>query len=284
MNLPTPSNDQSSQNVDLINIYDGEALLGTATSNGATWSFNARNLPPGLHTFTARTITGRSNEWRITVAEAAMNLVAPHVREATLVADNRERLDYYQVNDVIHCIVPDYNMKSGDTVKAYWVGRNITIGSPIQTVGSPPSLQPFPISKYEVIDVIGHHASLYYTVKRPPDTETFTSLTLLLTVEGHSFQVDAPTINDGHDNLRVKKQPQFNDVSTAGVRAIGADGDQWSADITPAFGSNPRLNFKIDPSWLARNRGKPAVFNCSVKANPGDPHYLFSQLLRVASV
>ncbi|MCF7537486.1 hypothetical protein [Pseudomonas petrae] len=284
MKLPTPSNAQSSRDMDMINIYDGEALLGTATSTGNTWSFTAQNLPLGLHTFTARSTTGRSNEWRITVTEEAMNLVVPHVREATSVADNRERLDYYQVNDDIHCIVPDYNMKIGDTVKMYWVGRTITIGSTLQTVGNSLSLQPFPISKYEVIDVIGHNASIYYTVKRPPSTETFTSLTLLLTVDGHSFQVNAPTLNAGHDNLRVQKQTQFNNSSTVGVRAVGAEGDEWSADDMPVFGSNPYLNFTIDPSWLMRNKGKPAIFNCSVRVNPADPHYLFSQLLRVASV
>lgn len=274
----------SSRDVEMINIYDGEALLGTATSNGNTWSFTAQNLPLGLHTITARSATMRSNEWRITVAEETMNLLAPHVREASQVGGNSERLDYYQVNDDIHCIVPDYTMRSGDTVKVYWVGRNITIASSPQTVANPPSLQPFPISKYEVIDAIGHNASLYYTVERPASTQTFTSLSLALAVEGHSFQVDAPTINSGHDNLRVQRQTQFNNNSTAGVRAIGAGGDEWSEDITPVFGNDPYLNFKLDPAWLARNRGKPAVFNCSVRVNPGDPHYLFSQLLRVPSV
>ncbi|MDC6381345.1 Ig-like domain-containing protein [Pseudomonas graminis] len=293
MNPSTIPVTQASRDVGTIGVYDGEVLLGTATTNGNTWSFTTQNLPLGLHTFTARSTTARSNEWRISITEEEMNLEAPHVREASLVASNRERLDYYEVNDDIHCMV-DYNnkfgdmlnMKPGDTVKAYWVGRNITIGSPIQTVGDTPSLQPFLISKYEVIDAIGHNASLYYTVKRPPSTETFTSLTLLLTVDGHSFQVDAPTINGAHDNLRVQKQPQFYSDTTASVRAIGAGGDEWSADITPTpvFGSNAYLNFKIDPSWLARNRGKPALFNCSIRLTPSDPHYLFSQLLRIASV
>lgn len=284
MNHSTTADFQQSANAELVDVYDGEALLGTAIVNGGNWTFAASNLSLGLHSFTAHSSRGSSAQWRITVAEEAMNLVAPHVREASTVGNNSERLDYYQVNDDIHCLVPDYHMKSGDAVTVHWVGRNVTIDSPTQTVESTPMLQPFPISKYEVIDVIGQNASIYYTVRRPTSTQTFTSLPLLFTVDGHAFQLDAPSINGAHDNLRVQKQTQFNKNSTAGVRAIGPEGDEWSVDVTPCFGSDTYLNFSIDPSWLARNRGKPAIFNCSVMLNPGDAHYLFSQLLRVPSV
>lgn len=284
MHHPTIADVQQSPNSELVDIYDGEALLGTAIVNGDSWTFAASNLSLGLHTFTAHSARGSSAQWGITVAEEAMNLVAPHVREASTVGNNSERLDYYQVNGDIHCLVPDYHMKSGDTVTVHWVGRNVTIDSPTQRVGSSPMLQPFPISKYEVIDVIGQNASIYYTVKRPTSAQTFTSLTLLLAVDGHAFQVNAPSINSAHDNLRLQKQTQFNNNSTAGVRAIGPEGDEWSAEITPCFGSDTYLNFSIDPSWLARNRGKPAIFNCSIMLSPGDPHYLFSQLLRVPSL
>lgn len=284
MEQSTPIIDQPPK-AETVDIYEGNNRLGAATLNGSHWSFIAENLSSEPHTFTAHFAGAESNKWTVTVTEGNLNLPAPHVNGATPGQANSERLDYYTINDDIQVVIPEYGIKLGDTVGVHWTGRGgITRFSEQTAVGNPPALQPFSISKYEVIDAILTNAFIYYTVKRTNDTQVYTSSTLILTVEGHPFPVNAPTINADHDNLRVLKQNEFNNGTTAGVRAVGPGGDEWSTDPTPAFGGNDYLNFKIDPSWLARNRGKSAIFNCSIRINPSDSHYIFSQLLRIPAV
>ncbi|MDH0747896.1 hypothetical protein N5D61_16290 [Pseudomonas sp. GD03842] len=268
-----------------IEVYDGSRSLGFATVSGNTWTLDLPQLPLGEHVFTARSGTLTSNNWKInmTAKDPVLNLTAPSVQEAHPVSGEKERLNYYDVNGDIHVAIPDYGMKTGDTVKLYWFGRSITLGSPIKVVGSPPSLPPFIISKYEVIDVIQANASLWYTVKRSPSDHTHESLSRELIVDGKGFTIDAPSINGSHNNLRVMRQSEFNDNTTAEVRAIGgdADSDIWSSN-TLTFGTAGYLNFSIDSNWLTRNRGKSVKFNCSLRIAPSDGNnYLFSQLLRV---
>jgi len=284
MKQPTPVIHQP-PTAETVDIYDDEKLLGAATIDGSHWSFTVDNLSPGLHAFTARSSGAKSNKWAVTVTESNLNLPVPHVNGATPGLPNSERLDYYTINDDIQVVIPDYGIKLGDSVGLYWTGRGgINLFSEQTAAENPPALLPFSISKYQVIDAILTTAVIYYTVKRKDEAQVHPSPTLILTVEGHTFPVNAPTINGAHDNLRVWKQNEFNNGTTAGVRAIGPDGDEWSADSTPAFGGNDYLNFEIDPSWLARNRGRSAIFNCSIRLNPSDPHYLFSQLLRIQAV
>jgi hypothetical protein len=276
-----------------VEVFDGTTSLGVATLNGSTWTLAVSKLSLGVHRLSARSATATSSQWTLTVTEKEeyMNLTPATVLEAHSITDNSQRIDYYlDVNnsglETIHVIVPDYNMKTGDSVKVKWLGRgNHEENSPTQTVGNPPSLQPFAISKYEVIDVIGFNASIGYSVKRPPSDTLHQSPVLRLAVEGHAGTIVAPTINADHNNLRVQKA-QFNSNSTAAVRCIGgnSDSDVWSSDDT-TFGSASYLNFSINNNWLARNRGRSVKFDWSVRVNPGDGHnYKFSQLLRIPSL
>jgi len=286
--MPSDQNTAASSTAATVEVFDNNRLVGTAAVTGNTWSLAVSPLSPGTHTFTAKSGTATSNAYALTVVDegSELNLTRPHVREAQPAQGDKERLNYYNVKGDIHVVIPAYGMKTNDTVKLYWFGRSVTLGSPIQTVGSPPSLQPYVISKYEVIDVIGANATIWYTVRRPPSSENLTSESLALIVDGHSYAINAPTINTGHDNLRALRLPQFNSDTTAAMRCIAgnADSDVWSSDEA-TFGSAAYLNFRIDPAWRARNLGKPVKFNCSIRVNPSDGHnYLFSQLLRIGSL
>jgi hypothetical protein len=213
-------------------------------------------------------------------AEPVVVFDAPQVREATFSAIDTQWLDYYEVNDDIHIIVPITQLAPNDTVKVFWVGRNTTIKSETLTVETSPEPLELVISKYEVIDVIGYATTdIYYTVKKQGISDTYTSNHLKLSVTGHSFTIKAPTINSSNNNLFVWRQDKFNDTTTARVRAIGVT--DWEVEHNQKFGAEKYLNFPIDPAWLAANRGHSVVFDYSLRLNTGDTRWLFSQLLRV---
>jgi len=213
-------------------------------------------------------------------AEPVVVFDAPQVREATFSAIDTQWLDYYEVNDDIHIIVPITQLAPNDTVKVFWIGRNTTIKSETLTVETSPEPLEFVISKYEVIDVIGYATTdIYYTVKKQGISDTYTSNHLKLSVTGHSFTIKAPTINSSNNNLFVWRQDKFNDTTTARVRAIGVT--DWEVEHNQKFGAEKYLNFPIDPAWLAANRGHSVVFDYSLRLNTGDTRWLFSQLLRV---
>ena len=282
MNIPathTSGTDQVS-----IELYDGDRYLGSASVTNGAWCFTTTvPLEPGSHSFFAKAGSTTSGGWDINVLEAdgGLDLPRPHVTEAASEGGDKERLDYYKVRNDIHVVIPDYGMRTGDTVKVYWFGRTITLGSEIQLVGSPPKLKPFVISQYEVIDVIRSNASIKYTVRRPPGEVDHQSATLELIVDGHTYEINAPSLRG--NNLRVLKESPFDDQSTAAVRCIAGkdDADIWSSESRD-FGRPGYLDFTIDPSWHSRNKGKPVKFNRSgrIKTSNGT-NYLFSRLLRI---
>lgn len=281
-----------------IEVYDGEVSLGLATVTGDTWELKPSTpLDLAVHVFHAKSGAAASNPHTVTVIDAddGLNLIRPHVREATTVSGDIERLNYYNVMGPIQIIVPDYNIEAGDTVQVIWEGqRKVSqtgeeeyarerVELQPRVLGTPPQLAPFIMSKYEVINVIGGDADIWYTVKRTASGTTHSSIKLKLTVDDHAFTLSAPTINSGHDNLRIWRQSQFNDLSTADIRGIAGDGelDLWLGK-SEAFGTRDYINFPIDPAWFTRNRGKPVKFNWSLRLKPEDgTSYYFSQLLRV---
>ncbi|HXR00906.1 MAG TPA: hypothetical protein VN798_10995 [Pseudomonas sp.] len=264
----------------VVEIWDGRNRLGVADVTGSSWTFTTSEpLSPGTYALTAASGAEFSRAWNITVAEQQLDLKHPSVLRAVSGPNNTATLNYYPANENAQVIVPDYNMKTDDTVMVHWEGRNdFKFNTQIQTVGSPPTLKPFVISKYEVIDVIGDRATIWYTVKRPPGNVTQTSEKLTLSVVGNEFPIEAPTINGGANNLRVKRQVQFNAETTAKVRGIGLT--EWTVESQP-FGAAEHLNFPIDPQWLAQNRGRDVLFNWSLRLTPSVGNaYRFSQLLR----
>jgi hypothetical protein len=264
-----------------IDIYDNDVWIGTADigSDGA-WDYPAGNLQRGEHQFTAKAGASTSNAWTINV-EASIDATAPFIEGVRPPINEKQTLDYYNINDDIHVVVPNHHMLSDDTVKVYWKGRSTTLGSEIQTVGSPPAPLKFKISKYEVIDVIGYNSTdVWYTLRRPSTGLEGESrhLQLSVTGSGQNFALNAPTVNGSKDNLRVWRQSQFDSTTTARVRAIGVT--EWESH-SQEFGTRDSLDFPIDAEWLKQNRGLSVVFNYSLRLRDDGGHFLFSQLLRI---
>lgn len=294
-----------------VEIFDGDNLIGTATVTGDSWTLDQPvTLALGEHVLTARSDSVASAPWRLAVVDedVGLTLGRPTVRGAHPEPGDQERLDYYaNANKDIEVIV-DYTMQQGDSVKLYWTGPSITLGSAIQIIeDDPPRLEPFVISKYEVIDAILRNAVIRYTVKRPPDTRTHESLALDLIVtgdsRGHTFDIPWPSLKSDRlaatrlpgfneakpslngSTLEVTRLPDFKDVSTVEARAIGQDEtDTWQSSAQ-MFGTNTSLVFEVDSNWLDRNRGKSVKFNYSLRLTPEQPrNYLYSRLLRIKSL
>lgn len=262
-----------------VNVFDNGLPLGTATvQTDGTWELPVQGLATGPHTFMALANDVISNSWMINVEQNnEMNLTAPHFKNATAAGNDREQINYYVNEGDGYVEIPAYGAQIGDTVRVSWVGRSITIESEIQTVTTPAVPLIFKISMYEVIDCIGANATIRYTVVRPPSTEVHTSLALSLTVMGHSGVIAAPTINrPDNNNLRV----QFvSDYYSAQARFIGLT--TVESPIKKFDGSY--INFPIDEAWLNANRGRPVLFNWSLKRF-GNSQIFYSQILRVSNL
>lgn len=261
-----------------VQIWDKGTYLGVAEVKDDNWKFSVSELSLGEHIFRAVVSTMQSSPRTVNIG-AAVDLKAPHFRNADLIAPGEEMIDYYKhpTDGIVE--IPDYGMQPGDTVRVSWKGRNITYHSEMQTVADPPTRLAFKISKYEVIDCINNSAVISYTLKRPPDPNIRESSTVKLTVDGHDFDLGPLTISSRHDNLRAYKQAQFNPSSTARVRAVGTI--IWESDAV-SFNHDEYLNFPIDPGWIMVNKGKSVIFNWSLKLN--DTEIYFSQLLRIGEL
>lgn len=259
-----------------VQVFDNGNPLGTVTTQAdGTWSYPVTGLVPGAHRFTALSKGVVSNQWMVNIEQDdEIDLVAPHFINGTATGNDREQINYYAHEGDGYVQIPAYGARTGDTVRISWTGRNITIESEIQTVTDPATALIFKISMYEVIDCIGANATIRYTVVRPPSNEVHTSLALSLTVLGHSGAIAAPTINrPDNDNLRV----QFvTDYHSAQARFIGLT--TVESPIRNFDGTY--INFTIDPVWRSANRGRPVLFNWSLKRFDNDQIF-YSQVLRV---
>lgn len=259
-----------------VQILDNGVPLGTAiTQADGTWSSPVTGRAPGLHGFAAVVKGVPSTEWTIKVEDNnEMKLIAPHFTNATAAGDDREQINYYAHEGDGYVEIPAYGAQVGDTLRVSWVGRNITIESETQTVTNPAIPLAFKISMYEIIDCIGANATIRYTVARPPSNEVRTSQALSLTVMGHSGAIAAPTTNSpDNNNLRV----QFvSDYYSAQARFIGLT--TVESPIKEFDGRD--INFTINQAWLNANRGRPVLFNWSLKRY-GNNQIFYSQILRV---
>lgn len=267
----------------VIEIRKNGTPIGTTTADeNGRWHYNAVGLIDGVFSFTAHTSTASSSAWQLTINQPAV-LIAPYVQHANVAdpVNDRQTLAYYQINADIDVVVPDYGMQPGETVKLYWVSRNTTYGSEIQTVANPPQPLRFKISKYEVIDAIGYRSTrIHYTVKRGT-AEPVLSRILSLDVTGYPGEAPlvAPTLLEARDNISVQKQTGMGTSTTVEVRGLGIT--EWQSD-TQTLGSEEYLNFPISAAWLKANEGNPVRFNYSVRLKPSDgSNYRFSQLLRL---
>lgn len=267
---------------EFVTVWDKGHSLGTAeVKSDGSWSYSVSNLVIGEHTFRATIKELQSPPVTVNVKDKAIKLSIPHLKNSTASGPGSESIDYYACpyDGVIE--IPDYGMKSGDTIRVTWRGRNATFNTEIQTVKDPVVPMSFTISKYELVDCIRHNATVIYTVKRPPSVEIHTSPVLNVEVSGHDFDILAPSLSPGHDEAIVRRQESFGTKSTARLRAIGVG--SWESE-SEVFGDNQALNFRINPEWIDANKGKSVLFNWSLKLNRGDTQLFFSQILRVGKL
>lgn len=258
-----------------VEIRDNNIVLANNVPIKAdgSWSFLTSTLAPGAHTFTAHADGQMSNNWVISVGTSQMDLRAPHFRGATGVGQNREEINYYAQEGDGFVEIPDYGMNPGDTVRLTWVGRRVTVQSEIQTVANPPRPLVFKISMYEIIDCIGVNATMTYTVVRAPAGPS-TSQSMSLSVFGHVGAIDAPTINSpNNNNIRVQFAQNYY---SAQVRFIGLT----TVESAVREFHGDYINFAINETWRAQNRGKPVLFNYSLKRFD-NTQIFYSQILRV---
>ncbi len=261
-----------------VEIWDKDTRLGTLPVDpDGSWSFSAAGLASGAHIFRAQVGDKLSLPWTVNIVNDQIELPLPHIRNAQSVGPSREEIDYYAHEGDGYVEFPNLTLKKGDTVRVTWVGRSVTYKSEIQEVIDPATPLNFKISMYEIIDCIGVNASISYTLIRPPSDQVNTSPILLLTIKGHVGEIEAPTINSpDNNNIRVHFE---EDYYSAQVRFIGLTTVETS--IREFHGKN--LNFSIDSAWRAANKGKPVLFNYSLKRYNND-RIFYSRILRVSNL
>lgn len=230
---------------------------------------------------------GHCPRWPVWVKkDPKVVLSRPSINEAETEPGDKQRLKYYEYNSDIHASVKDTYLQIGDTVKLYWFGRAITVGSKLQTVSKKDETLTFTVPRYEVVDVIAANASVWYTVRRPPSIVDIRSTELELIVDdapNKEYTLDAPKIDSSHEKLTVARKEEFTAETTVEVRCIGKEdeSDVWESRYLK-FENNKELVFTIDTAWRERNKGKKVKFCSSFRISPNaTPTYLLSQILRV---
>ncbi|TBN35550.1 hypothetical protein [Pseudomonas sp. BGI-2] len=166
---------------------------------------------------------------------------------------------------------------SGHTVKVYWVGRNNTYGSEVQTIGQPGQTLTFLIHRLDVIDCIGSGANVYYTVEYSGIPTPIRSRSLNLTVTHQRFHLPEPTLS--------------SDKRTATVSYVGMTSGYlvriaWHGKVTRYGPEVPitntaQMRLSIDPAWIAESAGLPVRINFTIlRAGSGD-RLMFSWILRL---
>lgn len=274
--------DDSFASLTNVSIYCDGVLSGqTSINTEGTWSFDIKTLPAGKHSFTAAVGSNNSNKWIVNVQQTATLPIAPYVSHplVPLPQNGRQSFMYYDINSDLKIVVPASSLLRGDTVKLYWIGRNTTLGSEIQTVTHPAQPLDFIISRYEVIDVIGYTSTkIRYSIRR--NDIDITSRILSLDVTGRTGEplLEAPSLNGDRNNIRVQRQ-WLNDDTTVEVRAIGKT--TWQSE-THIFGTAEYVNIPLDAGWLEANKAASVIFTYSVRIKPSDGSaYRYSQLLRL---
>jgi hypothetical protein len=166
---------------------------------------------------------------------------------------------------------------SGHTVKVYWIGRNNTYGSEIQTIGQPGQTLTFLIGRLDVIDCIGSGAEVYYTVEYPGAPKPLKSRPLDLTVTRQRFHLPEPTLS--------------SDKRTATVSYVGMTSGYlvriaWHGKVTRYGPEVPitntaQMRLSIDPAWIAESAGLPVRINYTILRTGSGDRLMFSWILRL---
>ncbi|PMQ12684.1 hypothetical protein PseAD21_06960 [Pseudomonas sp. AD21] len=165
------------------------------------------------------------------------------------------------------------------SVKVYWIGRNTTYASEVQIVTAVGQTLQFRIPREEVVDTVGSSAKVYYTVRLPDTTEDRPSKPLNITITGQRHHLPEPTLNAAKDNLRTyypTLDGTYKVRISLTVETIRYDSEEFFITQPSSY-----TDVVVPSSWIPPNRGKPGLFNYTLrKTGTGEP-IIFSWYLRV---
>ncbi|MHC8377074.1 hypothetical protein ACYZT3_13880 [Pseudomonas sp. MDT1-16] len=165
----------------------------------------------------------------------------------------------------------------GQTVKVYWLGRNSTYGSEIQTVSAAGQTLKFLVPRLEVVDCIGTGAQVSYTVRLPGTSEDLMSKDLRITITGQKHRLPEPTLNSSKDNLRAY-YPTLEGTYSVRMALFGVV-TRYGDEVTITQSSY--TDIPVPSTWLTENRGKGVMFNYTLKKRGTAEPIIFSWCLRV---
>ncbi|MDR7282669.1 hypothetical protein J2X84_001493 [Pseudomonas corrugata] len=213
------------------------------------------------------------------IRQPALDLKPPKVLEAKELDGTRLNFekDFYEAN--FATVEVDFTGSAlGQTVKVYWLGRNSTYGSEIQTVAYAGQVLKFLVPRLEVVDCIGSGAQISYTVRLPGPTEPLPSKDLRITVTAQKHRLPEPTLNSDKTNLRVY-YPTLEGTYSVRMALFG---------ITTRYGDEVPItqllqtDLPVPSAWITENRGRSVMFNYTLKRTDTADPIIFSWCLRVA--
>jgi hypothetical protein len=165
----------------------------------------------------------------------------------------------------------------GQTVKVYWLGRNSTYGSEIQTISHAGQTLRFLVPRLEVVDCIGTGAEVSYTVRLPDTTEDLPSEDLRIRVTHQKHHLPEPTLSSDKLNIRAYYPTLDGDykVRLAMFGKVTRYSEEFNI-IQPSY-----TNIAVPRSWLTENSGLPVMFNCTLKKTGTNEPIIFSWCLRI---
>ncbi|EJM64655.1 hypothetical protein PMI30_03590 [Pseudomonas sp. GM50] len=213
------------------------------------------------------------------IQKPVLDLKPPKVLEALELSGTRLNFvrDFYEAKFAT-VEVAFTGSAPGQTVKVYWLGRNSTYGSEIQTVSFAGQTLRFPVPRLEVVDCIGSGARVWYTVRLPNTTQDLPSRDLNITVTPQSLSLAEPTLNGNKSILRTP-YPSPIDKYTVRMAFFGVNthyGQEVQITSPTEYTEHP-----VPRAWLDENRGKTVMFNFTLrKTGAGEP-IIFSWCLRL---
>ncbi|TWC24625.1 hypothetical protein FBY06_103344 [Pseudomonas sp. SJZ085] len=226
-------------------------------------------------------IWSRTTYIDVHVRQPALDLIRPKVLEAREL--NGERLnfeiDFYYAD--FATVEVNYTGSARDQqVKVYWIGRNSTYGSEIQTVSQAGQTLTFQIPRNEVVDCIGTGAAVMYTVRLPGTITDLPSARLNLTVTAQKHRLPEPTLDSSKTNLRAY-HPMFSTAHSARVALFGVT-VRYGQEI-PITPNTSQTDLRVDPAWISENRGRPIMINWTLRETGTGTPIVFSWFLRLTA-